>query len=221
MSNQVATTDQHALESLVLHGDLGKMTDKQKVGYYLDLCRSLGLSAHSQPFRILKFQGREVMYATKDCTEQLRKIHEISVVDLIIDLQPDSTYSVTCKVKDKNGKTDMSTGVVSIENLKGEALANAKMKAETKAKRRATLSICGLGMMDESEIETVEGAVVVDIPKEQAKRPVSDKAFQDAMDRISGGDRGIIGKLRDTFILSPAQAEALIAAEDANHIPVA
>jgi hypothetical protein len=29
------------------------------------------------------------------------------------------------------------------------------MKAETKAKRRVTLSICGLGMLDESELETV------------------------------------------------------------------
>jgi len=30
------------------------------------------------------------------------------------------------------------------------------MKAETKAKRRATLSICGLGIPDESEIETFD-----------------------------------------------------------------
>ena len=29
------------------------------------------------------------------------------------------------------------------------------MKAETKAKRRVTLSICGLGMLDETEVETV------------------------------------------------------------------
>ena len=42
-------------------------------------------------------------------------------------------------------------GVVSITGLKGENLANAMMKAETKAKRRATLSICGLGWMDEVE----------------------------------------------------------------------
>ena len=32
------------------------------------------------------------------------------------------------------------------------------MKAETKAKRRATLSICGLGMLDETEIETIPDA---------------------------------------------------------------
>jgi hypothetical protein len=35
------------------------------------------------------------------------------------------------------------------------------MKAETKAKRRVTLSICGLGFLDESELESVRGARVV------------------------------------------------------------
>jgi hypothetical protein len=35
------------------------------------------------------------------------------------------------------------------------------MKAETKAKRRATLSICGLGMPDESEVGSMRGARIV------------------------------------------------------------
>jgi hypothetical protein len=45
------------------------------------------------------------------------------------------------------------------------------MKAETKAKRRVTLSICGLGLLDETEIETIPGAapaVVVPVAKEIA-----------------------------------------------------
>jgi hypothetical protein len=46
----------------------------------------------------------------------------------------------------------MKTSAVPIAGLRGEARANAMMKAETKAKRRATLAICGLGMLDESEM---------------------------------------------------------------------
>jgi hypothetical protein len=43
-----------------------------------------------------------------------------------------------------------------IGSLRGENLCNALMKAVTKAKRRATLSFCGLGdVIDESELETV------------------------------------------------------------------
>jgi hypothetical protein len=39
--------------------------------------------------------------------------------------------------------------------LKGDALANALMKAETKAKRRVTLSLAGLGWLDETEIASI------------------------------------------------------------------
>ncbi|EOV0478051.1 hypothetical protein ACOIM4_001927, partial [Campylobacter coli] len=45
------------------------------------------------------------------------------------------------------------TGALNIKNLGGDNLANAIMKAITKAKRRVTLSICGLGMLDESELD--------------------------------------------------------------------
>ena len=55
---------------------------------------------------------------------------------------------------------------MNIAKLTGDALANALMKAETKAKRRATLSLCGLGFLDETEIETIP---------EKAKRPPPDE----------------------------------------------
>jgi hypothetical protein len=57
-----------------------------------------------------------------------------------------------------DGRMDESTGVVTLGNARGDNLCNAMMKAETKAKRRVTLSICGLSMLDETEVETVPGA---------------------------------------------------------------
>lgn len=51
-------------------------------------------------------------------------------------------------------RADEDFGVVTLPD-KGDARANAIMKAITKAKRRATLSLCGLGMLDETEIETI------------------------------------------------------------------
>jgi hypothetical protein len=44
---------------------------------------------------------------------------------------------------------------VPIGSLKGDSLCNALMKGETKAKRRVTLSIAGLGWLDETELETI------------------------------------------------------------------
>ena len=70
----------------------------------------------------------------------------------------EGVFIVTVKARNGKGRTDMAKGAVTITNLKGDALANAMMKAETKAKRRVTLSLCGLGLLDETEIETIPNA---------------------------------------------------------------
>jgi hypothetical protein len=54
-----------------------------------------------------------------------------------------------------NGRRDESTGAVYVANKKGDDLCNTYMRGETKAKRRVTLSICGLGILDESELDTL------------------------------------------------------------------
>ncbi|MBJ6145717.1 hypothetical protein [Hymenobacter sp. BT559] len=158
-------TSQHidTITNLVLGGDLSKMDNAARVAYYVQLCQSLSLNPHTQPFQILKFQGKEIMYATKSCTEQLRKLWGVSVTKLDRHQEGD-VLVVVAYVVDGTGRTDAGTGAVPVTNLKGEALANAFMKAETKAKRRATLSICGLGILDESELDTMPQATQVAMP---------------------------------------------------------
>jgi hypothetical protein len=70
-------------------------------------------------------------------------------------------YIVTSRAKDRTGREDESTGAVALGTLKADALANALMKAETKAKRRVTLSIAGLGWLDETEVETIPKGVTL------------------------------------------------------------
>lgn len=177
---KLATINKDIIANLVLNGDLSKMDQSQKVEYYNRFCVALGLNPLTQPFQIIKFQGKEVLYATKSCTEQLRQINNISVTGIDKVFQND-LFLVTAHVKDANGRTDASTGALSIKNMSGNDLANALMKAETKAKRRATLSICGLGVLDESELETMPQHVtekvqitetVQDAPKEETKEDV-------------------------------------------------
>ncbi len=69
-------------------------------------------------------------------------------------------------------RTDESIGAVPLPTSPADK-ANAMMKAETKAKRRVTLSICGLGMLDETEIETIAGAHPVPYKPAVNERPVS------------------------------------------------
>ena len=150
----VQTNNEEIISNLVLNGDLSKMTATQRVQFYNQFCEKLGLNPLTLPFQLISFQGKLRMYSTKDCSEQLRKIHGVSITDLS-SKEMNGVYVVTAKAMDRHGKTDAATGAVTIEGLKGDALANAIMKAESKAKRRVTLSICGLGLLDATEIETI------------------------------------------------------------------
>lgn len=159
MSNVVTT---NAIESALIQGDLSKLTSEQRLSYYKQVCESVGLNPLTKPFEYMRLNGREVLYANKGCAEQLRDIHKISV-KIIDKIKIEDVYIVTAEGLNKEGRTDSATGAVSIGGLKGDALANAMMKAETKAKRRLTLSICGLNMLDESEVETIRDVKVPEI----------------------------------------------------------
>ncbi len=149
------------IERVLLGGDLGKLTAEQRLSYYKALCESLGLNPLTQPFEYLTLNGKLVLYAKKTAAEQLRLKHGVSVTDMKAEVIQ-GVYVVTVSVQDAKGRTDMGTGAVPVDGQSGDKLANAIMKAETKAKRRATLSICGLGMLDETELETIPGAVKFD-----------------------------------------------------------
>jgi hypothetical protein len=158
--NQVTTTARDAgdiMESVLVKGDLAKLSAQERADYYAAVCRSVGLNPLTKPFEFITLNGRLVLYALRGATDQLRAIYKVSVEELG-ETERDGVYIVTAKVRNGEGRTDMAKGAVALGNLKGEALANAIMKCETKAKRRATLSICGLGMLDETEVESIPEA---------------------------------------------------------------
>lgn len=159
MNAVVADTNNAAImERVLLAGDLSKLSTNDRLFYYSKVCESVGLNPLTRPFDYLVLNGKTVLYAKRDATDQLRRIHGVSVTIKARDRIEEGVYIVTANAKDKNGREDESTGAVNIKGLAGDMLANALMKAETKAKRRVTLSICGLGMLDETEIETIPNA---------------------------------------------------------------
>lgn len=150
-------TTASAVELALIGGDLAQLTPSDRLAYYTRLCTSLDLNPLTKPFEYITLNGKLTLYARKDCTEQLRSKRGVSVVIAAREITED-VYVVTARAVLANGRSDESIGAVSIAGLKGENRANAMMKAETKAKRRVTLSICGLGMLDETEIETIPSA---------------------------------------------------------------
>ena len=209
MSN-VATTTDAILQTLVT-GDISRLSDNDKLGYIQRLCESLGLNPLTRPFQLIKFQGKEIVYATRDCTDQLRRIHKVSITIKSRELLG-GVYVVTAGAVLPDGRCDESTGAISTDNLKGESLANAYLKCETKSKRRVTLSICGLGFMDETEVETIKDAVRVplktlaDINEERAKE--LQQALRDDMTKaeMTALSKKIVAKIKAEPIPSIKEA---------------
>ncbi|EAC1596095.1 hypothetical protein KB052_001869 [Campylobacter coli] len=159
MSNEVVLKEENKLEInfnpyelALVKGDLSKLSDVERASYVKNLCESLGLNMLTKPFEYIVLNGKLTLYANKSATDQLRQIRKVSITKTEV-AQVGDIYMVTAYAATPDGRTDCDTGALNIKNLGGDNLANAIMKAITKAKRRVTLSICGLGMLDESELD--------------------------------------------------------------------
>jgi hypothetical protein len=154
--NEVAPSqDPGALiESVITKGDLAKLSPQERTQYYVKVCESVGLNPFTRPLEYLTLSGKMVLYARRDAADQLRKINGISV-EVVSQKIDGDLFIAHVRASDKTGRKDEDFGAVSIVGLKGEARANAILKGITKAKRRVTLSIAGLGFLDETEVDDI------------------------------------------------------------------
>jgi hypothetical protein len=182
MTTELATRDNASsvLESVVIQGDLSKLPPGDRVDYYRRVCESLNLNPYTQPFEYITLNGKLRLYAKKDATDQLRQSRGVSVTRLERE-RLDELYVVTAYAADKTGRSDSAIGAVNVKGLTGENLANALMKAETKAKRRVTLSLCGLGWTDESEVESIPSAQTVVVDHDTGEVQDDDTEHSDAI----------------------------------------
>ncbi len=184
MSESIAKYQTNAIESVVIGGDLSKLTPEQRVSYYKAVCDSIGLNPLTRPFDYITLNGKLTLYARKDATDQLRKLHDVSIDDVDI-TENQSHFIVKVKGHDKSGRADVEIGVVAKTDMQGN-IGNAQMKAVTKGKRRLTLSLCGLGMLDETEIETIPAAKIVEVADNgEIKQP---EAAPEVFDEIKSSD---------------------------------
>jgi hypothetical protein len=172
-------------EKVLIGGDLSKLSPQERLQYYQGLCESFNLNPLSQPFQYLELQGKLTLYATKACASQLRDQKKVSIYKLEQEVSND-LYIVRAYARTPDGREDVDEGSVPLlkengewksssngkryfqgngtfQELQGEELVNARLKAVTKAKRRVTLSICGLGFLDETEVETIKQARRVNV----------------------------------------------------------
>ena len=154
---QYQTTRDTAIEAVIAKGDLANLTPAERVNYYRAVCRSIGVNELTQPFQYITLNNKLTLYATRTCADQLRQVRGVSIEPPVIEYREDLVV-VSVSATDRDGRTDSDLGAVAIGALKGVDRANAIMKAITKAKRRVTLSLCGLGWLDETEVDTITDA---------------------------------------------------------------
>jgi hypothetical protein len=198
----IAPMDEAIIERVIAIGDLKQLKPEERNNYYLAICRSLGLNPLTRPLEYITLSGKLVLYARKDCTEQMRKLHGVSISRLETN-ERDGVFEAMAYAKMKD-REDVDFGATSIKGLSGDALVNAKLKAITKAKRRVTLSICGLGFLDETEIELDETEIET-IPS-ATPAPVAIEAGEPVAGLITRDQRkdmnDWIGKLKVKFGLT-------------------
>jgi hypothetical protein len=132
---QATGLDPAVVEQVVVGGDLSRLRPAQRVAYYRAVCASLGLNELTQPFEYIRLQDRLRLYAKREATDQLRRLHRVSV-QIVAREQQDDTYVVTARATMPDGRTDEATGAVSLAGLSGANLANSLMRAETKRLRQ-------------------------------------------------------------------------------------
>lgn len=141
-----------AIERVVVGGDLSALNPEQRVLFVKAVCETHRLDWRTAPFIYVDLGKGIKLYATMDCAAQLRRRDKLSL-EVVRRESTEDLHMVEVRATAADGRVDTAVGVVSILNYRGDAKANAFMRAETKAKRRVTLSICGLGMEDDDAVQ--------------------------------------------------------------------
>jgi len=179
--------DAEILEKAIMGEDLSGLTPQERLKLYAYVCQSLGLNPYTKPFCYLKLRRKVngkiveklILYPKKDCAEQLRKIHGVSLK--VTNRQKiGDIYMVSVYAEDRTGRYDEATASVCVKGLEGQDLCDAIMKCETKAKRRVTFSLCGLTWMDKI-MEQVETAKEAEREESEPEEPELDPSFAEVV----------------------------------------
>jgi len=170
-SKALVAINNENIEKALIGGDLAPLSTADRLQYYTKVCDSVGLNPLTKPFLYIKLNGKLQLYAAKDCTDQLRKIHNISIEITDTRIVEDIYLVTVVATERKSGRPDSDMGFAKVTGLKGENLGNAMLKAVTKAKRRVTLSICGMGMLDETEVDDIPNSAKVHVETPDVVNP--------------------------------------------------
>jgi hypothetical protein len=150
-----------AYERAILFGDVAKLSERERLEYLKELASSVGLSPISRPFGYLPVRDSLTVYLTATGAAQLRRIHNISITEIVDEGIVNGFYRVKVYGRMPNGRVDVEYGSVACTFADGamhrpQELENDRKKVLTQAKTRLTKSMVGLsGVLAEEEIEDI------------------------------------------------------------------
>ena len=134
--------------------DSRSLSGEDRAAYVAAICAALKLNPLTRPVRFLALQGGETLYLTRGATDQLAARHGLNRATLEgPDFRTLENVKVAyCKVRVTlpSGRFEEATATLKITSP-----ADDLMRVETKAKRRGTLSILGVGVLSEEEAESI------------------------------------------------------------------
>jgi hypothetical protein len=171
---------EHELSKDVLHAlkdsdGLGRLNPEQRLQFYIHECQRMGLDPASRPLGFMTLHGKVILYADRRCADMLAAKYGVSTEIKEGPVQKkfgkDEVIFARARAIMPNGRYAEDVGSVSLNDP-----ANGLMKVVSKAMRRAILRLCGWGGLDESEVDSIRGAVKFDPedPVPQTEPPPSE-----------------------------------------------
>lgn len=153
-------------------GACNNLSPDQQAEYKTFLCAKMGVSPLLQPIDLIPTKNGLRPYLNKGAAELIRDERKISITDIEVS-EKNGMFVAICKVRAMNGRVDCDMGACQ----KGNEPENSLMKAVTKAKRRATLSMCGLGaIIEEAHPTEYNGETPEETPSPNVTAILEDEA---------------------------------------------
>lgn len=179
--------------------DSREMTEAERRSTLASICSALGLNPLTNPVRFLALSGGETLYVTRQATDQiaarLRLNRETLVGPEVRDLCGTKLAFCQVRVTAPDGRSEVATATLPFTDP-----ANVLMKVETKAKRRAVLSLVGLGLLTE---EDAEAALAAESDPGNGAPPSNDPVGE------WRNDLRTVGRMRELRVVYNAHANAL------------
>jgi hypothetical protein len=156
--------------AILARGNIASLSEEDRTRYILALCEALSLDPRFKPIDLIPGQGGALVpYLNRGATDSLARregIQRVTVVSpKVVDI--DGVKCVLCIARATDTRTlryEERTATMIMRDH-----ANAYMRCETKAIRRATIAVLGIGMLDESELDGIRGAdAIADTARAQA-----------------------------------------------------